>query len=285
MRPLEITILVMNAVAVAALFFFSRFYARWSRLLSALTLAVTIVHLAWEHYRWQMAPSYLLTAGLFLLTLPGLLKGAEYRRRGKWSVVGGGLAVVWCLVAAALPILLPVPRPPAPAGPYPIGSVTFDWTDAARTETYSPEPDDKRELMVQFWYPAAPVAGTKTGPYIDHLEIAGPAFAQFLGIPPFALDHLSLVRTHTYPNAPLADTAAPFPVVILSHGYKSYRAAGLNQMEALASSGYIAIAIGHTYGEMFSVFSDGRVVMNYPEVLPTTIRRRTRRWRLFTPPT
>jgi len=274
MRPLEIIVVLLNSVAILALYLPVRFKPRWFGFLPSLSICITLVHLVSEHYRWQMAPSYLLTAGLFLLTLPGLLKGAESPPwRGIWAVVGGGLAFVWWLVAAALPILLPVPRLPAPPGPYPVGSVVYDWIDTGRAESYSTDPDDKRELMVQIWYPATPAPGAETGPLIDHLDVAGPAMAQFLGAPSFTLDHLSLVRTHTYPNAPLANTAVSFPVVIYSHGYLGYRTASFNAMEALASSGYIAVAIGHTYGEMFTVFSDGRVVLNNPAILPPEGRR------------
>jgi predicted dienelactone hydrolase len=39
-------------------------------------------------------------------------------------------------------------------------------------------------------------------------------------------------------------------------------------MEALASSGYIAVAIDHPYAAAFTVFSDGRVALNDPALLP-----------------
>jgi predicted dienelactone hydrolase len=135
----------------------------------------------------------------------------------------------------------------------------YDWTDTTRAETYSSDPNAKRELMVQIWYPAQPTIDVKTIPFLDNFDVALPAFANFLKLPAFALDHLRLVRTHTYGDAPIRNDGAPYSIVIHSHGYTGYRTASFNQMEALASSGYIAIAIDHPYAAAFTVFSDGRV--------------------------
>jgi predicted dienelactone hydrolase len=137
-----------------------------------------------------------------------------------------------------------------------------------RAETYSPDPNTKRELMVQIWYPAQPTADAKTIPFLDNSDVALPAFADILKVPSFALGHLRLVRTHTYGDAPIRNDGAPYPVIIYSHGYTGYRTASFNQMEVLASSGYIAIAIDHPYAAAFTVFPDGHVVVNDPAMLP-----------------
>ncbi len=269
MRPLEILILVLDFAAILALILPLRPYLGWSKFLPSVSVGITLVHLALERYRWQMVPAYLLTGVLFLLTLPRLTRATEKPAlRRAWTFVAGGLGLLWLVIATIPPVVLPVPRAPELPGPYPVGSVVFDWTDSSRDETYSADPGDHRRLMVQIWYPAAPAASAQTAPLIDHWEVAGPAIANYLQVPPFALDHLSLVRTHTHSDAPVATAEAPYPVVIYSHGYTGFRAASLNQVEALASSGYLAVAIDHTYGAMFTVFSDGRAVLNTPEVLP-----------------
>jgi predicted dienelactone hydrolase len=188
--------------------------------------------------------------------------------RGRLAFVGGGFVFLWWLVGAALPFILPVPRLPAPPGPYVIGSVLYDWTDNSRTEAYSHNSGAKRELVVQIWYPAQPTSDANSIPYVDNLNAALPAFADFIQVPQFALDHLGLVRTHSYRNAPVLNNGAPYPVVVYSHGYDSYRTASFAQMEALASSGYVAVAIDHTYAAAFTVFPDGRVVLNDPAILP-----------------
>jgi predicted dienelactone hydrolase len=269
MRTLEIVILLLNLVALLALYLPLRPSLRWFKFLPAAIVVVTLAHLIVEQYRWQMVPSYVLTATLFLITLPSLMKGANNpSARSALALVIGGFAFLWWLVAATLPIILPVPRLPTPPGPYAVGSVLYDWTDTTRAETYSSDPNAKRELMVQIWYPAQPAANAKTIPFLDNADAALPAFANILKVPAFTLDHLRLVRTHTYGDAPIRNDGAPYPVVIYSHGYTGYRTASFNQMEALASSGYVAIAIDHPYAAAFTVFSNGRVVVNDPAMLP-----------------
>ncbi|MGQ0600583.1 MAG: alpha/beta hydrolase family protein [Anaerolineales bacterium] len=269
MRILEITILLLNLVVLLTLYLPLRPSLRWFKFLPAVIVVLMFTHLIVEQYRWQMVPAYVLTGVLFLLTLPSLLKGKDnLSARGLLAFVAGGFAFIWWLVAVALPIILPALRLPTPPGPYAVGSVLYDWTDTTRAETYSSDLNAKRELMVQIWYPAQPAAEAKTIPFLDNFDVALPAFADFLKLPSFTLDHLRLVRTHAYEDAPIRNDGAPFPVIIYSHGYTGYRTASLNQMEALASSGYIAIAIDHPYAAAFTVFSNGRVVVNDPAMLP-----------------
>jgi pimeloyl-ACP methyl ester carboxylesterase len=103
---------------------------------------------------------------------------------------------------------------------------------------------------------------------MDRLDVAGPTIAGYLGLPSFFLDHASLVKTNSYAGAALNPAAAPYPVVIYSHGWNGFRTVNLNQSEALASHGYIAVAVDHTYGAMLTVFPDGRVALNDPAAIP-----------------
>jgi hypothetical protein len=45
---------------------------------------------------------------------------------------------------------------PAPTGRHGVGRVSFEWVDQGRAEVYSSNPQDRRELVVWVWYPAAP---------------------------------------------------------------------------------------------------------------------------------
>ena len=273
MRSLEIVMLLLNLIALLMVFIPLRPSLFWVKFLPAGIIVITLLHLIVEQYRWQMVLSYGLTAALFFFTLPRLLKNTDPTpARGTLAFFAGGFGFLWWLVAVTLPIILPVPRLPTPPGPYAVGSVLYDWTDTTRTETYSSEPNAKRELMVQIWYPAQPTADVKTIPFLDNFDVALPAFANFLKLPKFTLDHLRLVRTHTYGDTPIRNDGVSYPIVIYSHGYRGYRTASFNQMEALASSGYIAIAIDHPYAATFTVFSNGRVVSNDPAMLPPAER-------------
>jgi predicted dienelactone hydrolase len=269
MRAFEIAILLLNLVFLLAFYFRLHRLLHWFKGLPIAIIFVTIMHLVLEQYRWQMVPSYVLTAAILLFTLPSLLQDKKRPLvRGAWRFVAGGIVLFWWVVSVTLPVILPVITLPTPPGAYSIGSVLYHWTDTSRDEIYSSNPNDKRELMVQIWYPAQSTAKTETIPFIDNADVALPALSKVIQIPAFVLEHLRLVTTHTYRNAPIRDSRLPYPVVISSHGGQSYRTASLSQMEALASSGYIAIAIDHPYAAAFTAFPNGRVILSDLKLLP-----------------
>ncbi|MBU5443627.1 hypothetical protein [Paenibacillus sp. MSJ-34] len=57
-------------------------------------------------------------------------------------------------VSVYLSLLLPVFSMPEPTGSYAVGTISLHLTDESRDETFSADPNDKRELMVNVWYPA-----------------------------------------------------------------------------------------------------------------------------------
>ena len=68
---------------------------------------------------------------------------------------------------------------PAPTGRDAVGRVSFDCVDGARAEIYSPDPQDRREIVLWAWYPAAADAGAEGAPYLP--EPWAPT-GQFLGL-------------------------------------------------------------------------------------------------------
>lgn len=58
------------------------------------------------------------------------------------------------------------PRLPEPPGPYGIGRVGYDWTDATRPDRFASNPATHRELMVYFWYPTRKKAEGVKGIYL-----------------------------------------------------------------------------------------------------------------------
>lgn len=268
MRLLEIVILLLN-VGILLWPLLTKRRPAWMDFLPLVAVNVVVVHLLVEGYRWQMVPVYGLTGLLFLLSLPRLRRPASIPPSRSWvTFVWGGLGLLLVLVTAAPPVLFPVPVFPKPSGPYQVGTVSYYRVDEARDEVYTPDPDDQRELMIQIWYPASPAPGAQTGPWMNRMDVAGPIMARYIRLPAFVLDHANLVRTNSYPEAPMASANTPFPIVIYSHGWNGFRTINTHQMEALASAGYVAVGIDHTYGAMVTVFPDGRVALNNPEALP-----------------
>ncbi len=152
---------------------------------------------------------------------------------------------------------------PVPTGSYQIGTVSRHWKDIARDESYTPDKTDKRELMVQFWYPADVTAGATPAPYMNDANAIATAvtsvFAGFdikISLP----DDFTQWKSHAFQDVPVSDHAVKYPVLIFSHGYGNFTGMFSTQLEEMASQGYIVVAITHTYGALLTVFPDGRQI-------------------------
>ena len=268
MRALEAVFLGILLLALALPVLFRRRRLGWITLLAVPALAL---HLLVEGSRWQMVPAYLLAALLLVRWVWRWLRpgdGAEQRSFVANAGTIGGL-FLWML-AAALSIVFPVPSLAAPGGQYVVGTTTAQLRDDAREEVYTPAPEDKREIVVQVWYPAAERGDSERAPYLAALEVAGPAVARRLELPSFLLGHLDHIETHAYVDAPAADGV--FPLLIFSHGLRGLRTQNARLMEELASQGYIVASVDHTYGSVLTVFPDGRVVFyNDERVFPDDV--------------
>src|SRR5690606_18484258 len=78
-----------------------------------------------------------------------------------------GLGVLGLVVAAVLPVVVPVFQFPQPSGPHAIGTVTYHWTDNERPEVFTAATNDARELVVQIWYPAVEAPSAPRVPYMQ----------------------------------------------------------------------------------------------------------------------
>jgi predicted dienelactone hydrolase len=273
MRPLEILLLLLLALFGVQLIARWRVPARAYRALPLVAVATGAMHALIEQTRWQMVPAYALTAALALHLF--------YRRERALSlprVVSVLLVPLW-LVAVALPVTFPVARLPRTTGPFAVGTAAYQWDDPGRPEIYTPQPDDIRQIMVQFWYPAQAAPDADTAPFFDRIETGGPILADRLKLPGFIFNHAALIRTTSVPGAPMAATPAAFPVLIFSPGYNSMRTQSTTLMEELASHGYVVVALDHTYSGVMTNFPDGRVELLDPNILPDRERIGEQRYR------
>jgi acetyl esterase/lipase len=120
--------------------------------------------------------------------------------------------------------------------------------------------------MAQVWYPALPVSDVDPVQWSMDWDIVAPGMARQLGFPGWFLNHTRYTSSHSYLSAPVAP--GTFPVVIYSHGWTGFRTIAVNQLETLASNGFMVIAIDHTYAAVATRFDDGEVVDLDPAALP-----------------
>lgn len=220
---------------------------RW-RTLAALGVALgAAAQAVVEGLYWQFLPAYAL---LLVAALP-----ATGGRLARFV----GRAVAAALVAAALGpwALLPVPVLPKPDGPYAVGSETFRWVDASRPETATADPLDRRNVVAQAWYPIAP--GTP-GPHAVYMDGLGQLPPSVAGLPRFILRHYDRIDTRAVVDAVPSGDRAKWPVVLFSPGYGAPRAAYAGLASALASRGYVVLAVDHPYEAAVTQLADGRVV-------------------------
>lgn len=271
MRPLEILIPILLVVWFGSVVMLQQ-RPRWMNWLPGICLALTLLHMVLEGYRWQMVPLYLLVGICFFFSLRVLRHPASRPPSNRFMRITGnlfGLGVV--ILASALPVLMPIPRLPKPTGPYSVGTTNLYLVDDTRPELYAPEPGRKRELMVQIWYPVEAGTSGETVPWMQDMEIMGPAMSQEIGMPSFFAGHVVYARTNAMEGATLSAQGAPFPILLFSHGWGGFRQQNTFQMEELASHGYFVVAVQHPYGAVATVFPDGRVAYNNPQALPVGV--------------
>jgi len=226
--------------------------------------AVAIAQYLAEGPRWQMVPAYVLSGFFLLLWLRQYMvhqrvvatrSSAVHRVVAAIAISLGTLVIA---LAAALPAMIPVFRFPPPTGPYGIGTVIYHWHDDTRPEIVTADPGDKRELMVQVWYPARKGAAPGGASYANGADFT--ALARLMHLPPFFFDHLRYVTTNAEPSAAMADEPARFPVLIFSPGRGGYRGNSTFLVEWLVSHGYVVAGIDHPYTVVDVAFPDGRHV-------------------------
>lgn len=145
---------------------------------------------------------------------------------------------------------------PAPTGPYSVGVTDKHLVDSGRADPWHPE--QRRELMVQVWYPATVDQESPSAPWMPPGgRQAQESYLSDLGVPEGSW---TLAPSHSHPDAPAVDDHGRFPILLNSPGMTDTTGWSTAQAEDLASHGYVVVAIEHTY-EAFSVhFPDGREI-------------------------
>lgn len=227
----------------------------------ALTIAL-IAQLQIEGFRWQMIPLYGTAIGLAVgdvFFLDRTIQMSNRITRALLGLVGMGFAV-------AMPLILPVPELPVPSGPEVVGTTSVQITDFDRDEIYGERPGGPREFMAQVWYPAELDSESETTVWSEDWDVVAPAMSRELGFPSWFLNHTRYTQSNSSRPAGLA--SGTYPVIIYSHGWTGFRTIAVNQMELLASNGYVVIAVDHTFGSVAVRMEDDSVFYLDPDALP-----------------
>jgi len=266
MRTFEISILAILFLSLATRFLRTEKRPTWTNYLPSAATLLIIIHLTVEDYRWQMVPTYALTIWLLVLSLPKLFgKKVNHpikKSFKKRAMIGKLLGFTITVFVISMPALVPVFQMPEPTGQYAVGTASYSFIDNSRPELFTSDPDDKRLVYVQVWYPAEPFENTTPLPmWIDTEEI-GPVMAKGFFLPIFFFDHFALIQSHSYLDAPVAiESDITYPVLVFSHGYApGFFAQNMVQMEELASHGYIIFSIGHTYESAMVWNAEGQAI-------------------------
>ncbi|MEJ2708662.1 MAG: hypothetical protein P8074_13680 [Anaerolineales bacterium] len=269
MRPIETLLLLTNLLTFTILVVPRLRTLTWMGYLALIGLLVAGVQALVEGARWQMVPAYALSGLFFLIWLwQNIAPQGRFAVQGRTNTLaaalGVGLGLIGLAVSIVLPIILPVFRFPQPGGPYKIGTLTYHWVDAGRAEVFNTDPNARRELMVQIWYPAN---GDPTSPRAPYLQDAGAltsALARQHHKPAFLFGNLPYITTHAILSAPVADDEPSYPVLIFMEGLTGFRQMNTFQVEELVSHGYIVAAIDQPYAAAAVVFPDGRKISVLP---------------------
>jgi predicted dienelactone hydrolase len=267
MRPIEIILSGANLIAFFGLALPLPPALCWLRYAAPLALVVVIAHFAVEGPRWQMIPAYALAAIFCLIWLFGIAVPAGLHVSPILAGLGIAVGALGLLVSLVLPIALPVFHFPPPAGPYAIGTMTYHWGDVSRPELVTTDPDDRRELMAQVWYPARRTSSLPPAPYLQEADVLTPALARLFHLPGFFLTHLRYVTTHAVNAASVAEDQARYPVLIFLPGLYGFRQMNTFQIEALVSNGYIVVGLDQPGAAALVTFPDGRQVSGLPKAM------------------
>ena len=179
------------------------------------------------------------------------------------GVAGIALFVGWLRLEHGLPLTLP-----EPTGPYPVGRVVYHWVDDSRTDVLAPAAGQKRELMVWVWYPAAPKPGAKAAEYLPApwRKALDPIQGTLMG--GFFTRDPAVVRTHSVPDADVASSQRPFPILLMKSGIGALATDYTAIAEDLASHGYVVVGSDSPHSTVVVVFPDGRVAQRTPAGRP-----------------
>ena len=152
-------------------------------------------------------------------------------------------------------LAIPMESIDEPSGPYDIGTQIFFWTDESRSEQYTVDPTDLRNLLVQIWYPAQIKEGYQKTTHMVFPQLALGSMAKTLNAPSGLIQHGGQLMSNAVKGAHPVE-GETFPLILFSHGDGGVGTQNLSQIEMLVSQGYVVIAPNHTYNASITFDED-----------------------------
>jgi len=242
-------------------------------ILLGVLLVLPVIFLLLGKPRWQFYPLYalfLLSLGLFLLESFGAFHPGKSTHR-VFLFLGGTLLLLFLLFSAVFPKM----KIKEPEGPYQVGTKIYLLEDTSRDEPYTEDPEDHRQIAYQIWYPAEEIDGYEKAKWITEGKTLTRTLAESFRFPAFLLDHTAEIYGNAYLDAPQLPADTHYPVVLISHGWQGFRQLHTDFAEHLASYGFIAISIDHTYGSQAVPLKDGSTALLKKEALPSRVSAET----------
>jgi hypothetical protein len=245
---------------------FIEFILEKFKIIGLLIIILVILSVSLGKSRWQFYTVYLLFVLYFILVIFNHFQGLELSTSlSRWII---GISVLLVLVSVASLIAFPKSKLPIPSGKFEVATRIYELTDETRDEIYSSEKDDKRKIKYQIWYPTDKTEGYKKAKWIHEGLILTRQLARDMHMPFFMLDHTIQIDSNSYLDAPVVSSIDNYPLVIISHGWKGFRSLHTDLTEELASNGFIAVSIDHSYGSQAVKFEDGSIAILNEEALP-----------------
>ena len=225
-RFFEFFIMLLTLV-LCTQFFLPSTIRKWSKnlivgLISILGFIFFVLHVFLEGIRWQMVLIYLFSIlifgwGVYKLTKWYRSPSSDLSVKEPIKKVRGVISIIVVFLVIISTILISFQFPmftiPDPTGDYHIGTTKFLLTDNSREEIFTDDPGDFRNIIIRVWYPADTPTGSPMR-YVDSPSQFGKGIERSFGFPSFVVSHFSLISTHSYPNAPISQNQANFPVII-----------------------------------------------------------------------
>lgn len=235
-------------------------------LLTLLTSLMSILYGA----RWVYFSLYFFIFLCLFLKFKLNILNSLHKMKKKYKTFSFLFLFILISISFSFSFIFPIRELPKPSGDFMIGTRVFDVIDKERKETYDEE-SDKRKFKIQVWYPIDNSENLKKALWLYDGKAQSEALSKDSGLPGFVFDHLSAITSNSYIEAELSNKIKKYPIIIISHGWRSLRNLHQDIAEEMASQGFIVFGIDHSYGSVKTIFSDGSYSeINY-DALPSGV--------------